>query len=492
MIKSIHELDARLRQITHAIEKELTATKLFITMFIQLDLIIDEMKMMIRAAMDYLQHLRSQINFLSIGQVTPSLISPTRLRALLLTIKSQLPALITLIADPEQELWLFYKYLTSTAVFDKGKIIIVLAIPVLRVDRQYEVHKALNVPIPLAAHTDTDSTDNILTTDSTNMIATYDLEATAFLIDKQRNKYVMLTSEESRICSNANIKWCAVTSPVYPVNIAKTYLINMFMMNDVAIREYCNRIISTSQQLPFAQHLIGLSWVIASHTELRFTLVCDDRNVDDVIVKHPLGVIQVPEKCVANNKHFALSAPYVINGQSELLDDDKQLLREVNWSNTRIWDPVIKTFPNFPSINLPGQLQDIKQVSMESMIDQLHDMREVNVKTDKAWTFWAYLSLVTGGITFVLSLAMVAYCYATKKWAKLWAILKTSSQICVCNWVQRDEDSPSLDPQMENVSDASAPRRMMSERGQESSTLMTGTEAIVQRLYPNLEEITRL
>ncbi len=138
--------------------------------------------------------------------------------------------MITLIGDPDTELWLFYRYLTSTALFERDKIIIVLTIPTLRVDKQYEVYSVINVPTALHSHTDQDIdtySDATATSETTYMLASYDLEAEGILIDKQRSRYVLLTSDEMIACSHSETQWCEVSSPVFPVNLAKVCVISL-------------------------------------------------------------------------------------------------------------------------------------------------------------------------------------------------------------------------------------------------------------------------
>lgn len=488
MISSIHELDTRLKLITAGIEKELAATKLFLGMYIQLDLIIDEIKSMLQSAMFYLEHLRSQINFLSLGKVSPSLISPNSLRSLLLTIKSQLPPLITLIGDPDTELWLFYRYLSSMALFERDKIIIILTIPTLRVDKAYEVYKAISIPIPMVSREDSDTYNNDADRTDTyqrpDMLATYDLESEVFLIDKHRNHYVLLTSEEIAMCANPHTKWCSISSPVFPVNLATQCVINLFMKNDVAIQDSCQATVSTNNKLPIAKHLTGQTWVIASNRKLTFALVCNDKHMGDVTVQYPLDVIQLSDKCVASNKYFTLVAPYVINSPVELSNNEIDLLREVNWTSSLVWSPFVKTFPKFPELKLPEPLDNIKEFPLDTLIDELQTMNQVKVKKGNPWPLRTYFTLIVGGLSLVLSLILIFYVYAFKKWGQKMGIRLCLSIMCGCNAAKqrKAEDKPAV---------TCVGRQSCLDRGNVPSTLVE-TEDIMKRLYPVLDEVTRL
>lgn len=101
--------------------------------------------------------------------------------------------MLTLIGDPQTELWLFYKHLTSMAIMDGRKI--VLSIPLLRLKDTYEVHRVHTLLLPLCPNTLLNKLQSAM-----NLIATYNVETTSFLINKARSKYALLTEAEGTLC----------------------------------------------------------------------------------------------------------------------------------------------------------------------------------------------------------------------------------------------------------------------------------------------------
>lgn len=97
----------------------------------------------------YLDDLKDQINFFILGSIYLCIISPHNLQSLLLEIKTHLQPLLTLIAHPNTELWLFYKHLSSFAIMDGRKIANVLSLPLLRLEETFEVYRIYNLPILL-------------------------------------------------------------------------------------------------------------------------------------------------------------------------------------------------------------------------------------------------------------------------------------------------------------------------------------------------------
>ena len=111
------------KRIVHLVEHSMTVIN---------ELIIGEIKMSVRDGRTNLSRLLSQIDYLALGKVSTRIITPTRLRTLLLQIQNDAPESMGLISDPKTDLWLFYRYLTTT-MFSEGEIMIVISIPLIRI-----------------------------------------------------------------------------------------------------------------------------------------------------------------------------------------------------------------------------------------------------------------------------------------------------------------------------------------------------------------------
>ena len=77
--ESLHALDNKFESLISEVKKEMYSSRYFLEIYLKLDLIITENKEMLQNAMIYLKHLRMQLNFLSIGRLTPSTISASNL-----------------------------------------------------------------------------------------------------------------------------------------------------------------------------------------------------------------------------------------------------------------------------------------------------------------------------------------------------------------------------------------------------------------------------
>ena len=122
--------------------------------------------------MHYLFDWIENTDYLALEKLSTRIIIPLRLRQLLLEIQESDPDLMALIANPKADIWSYYKYLRTTTFFLDGKIIIVIAIPMLKLDTEYEVYRVISIPIlpPVTINHSRKSRN-------TELLATYKLES---------------------------------------------------------------------------------------------------------------------------------------------------------------------------------------------------------------------------------------------------------------------------------------------------------------------------
>ena len=191
----------------------------FIEIIARLNLVLDEIKMLVKDAKYYLIDVQSQINSLAAGKISISTINPLRLRKLLLNIQENAPGYLSLICDPKKDLWMYYRHLKGNAFLRNGKIIIVLSIPMIKKDREYEVYRVMSIAVPPPI--------SINDSQQFNLLATPNLEANGFLTDKTRKNYLLLTDKQTEIYSQVNFHFCDVKNAVYPVSLSHLCIVNL-------------------------------------------------------------------------------------------------------------------------------------------------------------------------------------------------------------------------------------------------------------------------
>ena len=336
LVKSIHGLDCKLATIADALQKQIYENKYFLEMYFKLDLVINELNDMLQNGLFYLENLKTQLNFLSLGRLSMSSISPRNLRHILSEIKSKMPTTLSLIGDPAKDLFLFYRQLASSALLEYERIIIMLSIPVLHTSNPFEIYKAHGLPLSIKeVKTDKDH--------APDMIATYDLEAHGQMIDQGRTNYALLTEDEIDRCSDPSIKWCSVTKPIFPVNLAKLCLVHLFLKNSESIQKYW-RIMTLNTKLPMGVHWYDSVWAIASKTELQFSLVCEQGVSETRTTESPVQLLQILVSCIASNLYMTISSSYETNSEFDLVDSNFGFLKHINLSQARLWSLFLNLF----------------------------------------------------------------------------------------------------------------------------------------------------
>ena len=112
----------------------------FVQMYLQLESIIEEIRRTIRQASFYMEHLQLQLNMLSLGHLSPSVISPRDLQKMLTGIRHIYPLFFSYLNDPGRELWKFYQSLTCATILDHAQLLVIVAIPLLDAVNKFEVY----------------------------------------------------------------------------------------------------------------------------------------------------------------------------------------------------------------------------------------------------------------------------------------------------------------------------------------------------------------
>ena len=92
----------------------------------------------------YLEHLSSQLDMLSLGHISLSIITPENLKKLLLEMQTKLPYHLTLPEDPTENLWKYYQSLSCTTILDEDKFLVIVSVPLLDRETTFEIYKVFN------------------------------------------------------------------------------------------------------------------------------------------------------------------------------------------------------------------------------------------------------------------------------------------------------------------------------------------------------------
>ena len=184
---SVRNLDIKIQGVVKQFRKKIVKLEGFVHLFLRMKLILDDIKNMFLRAELYAEEIKLQLNMLSLGHLSPSIITPGSLKTLLLQIQKHLPPSVTLPENPSKNLWHYYKILNCISLIEDNKIIVVLNIPLLDASGTFEIYRVHNLPVPMS------SKHVIARSKATfKMVATYRLETEVIAINSDRSKYAIL------------------------------------------------------------------------------------------------------------------------------------------------------------------------------------------------------------------------------------------------------------------------------------------------------------
>ena len=429
LVKCVNLFDARLRKFEEAVQRRFEHVEMFINLYSQMDLLLSGIRDTIQRAVLYLENLRLELNMLSLNHLSPSTITPNELQSLLIQIKTKLPSSLKLPENPETNIWYFYGTLTCNTILENDKIIVMINIPLLDYNGEFDVFQAHSIPVPLHQNKSSELPD---------MVAKYNIEYSGLLINKDRSQYALLTPEELHTCGNTAIKYCSPKNVILPVNLHQLCLLALFFKDHSKVDKHCRKTVEPNAVLPMATYISSGHWLVSARTPLEFSIVCLAANgrsssMTQTIQKmsNIVDIITLKSGCHAANDFLNLPPYYEYEQQIHVPDPLNNLLTIRNKTKFRVWDSFEK-LPTFPAIELPENLKSIKQIPMDHLVTQLRGLGRVEVK-NTSWPIWVHI-LINLGIILVVVVLLYCCCIVRKNKSK-WtpnenSCLRSLANIC--------------------------------------------------------------
>jgi len=217
---------------------------------------------------DYVQHLNLQLNMLSLGHLSPSVIRPTDLRK---DIESKITNQFKFPFDPKNDLWHLYKTLTCATLIKDERLVVVISIPLLDINGRFEMYSIYN----LAINSEKINKSHGI---NINMLAQYALETNNLAVNQKKTEYFILDPGDVNSCSHGLQDFCEIKSPIYSVETSKLCVIKLFMNDLMDLHKFCKITVMTNVILPNEQYLSDGQWAVAAQNPIRFYIDCKDTN----------------------------------------------------------------------------------------------------------------------------------------------------------------------------------------------------------------------
>ena len=369
---------------------DLQILRQYLYMYMQFSSILDSAKEMINEVVGHFHNLKLSMDVLSMGQVTPSTISPSELRKLLRDIERKLPTGLQLPIDPDDNLWDFYRLMTAKTLFDDNRMLMIVDIPLVNFLQRLQIFKAYNLPVSHPEMYANQTSHGI----RKHLTAYYDIETDVIGIDPARTKYVLLHKEEAKNCIESRSKFCQITSPTYPLNVNRFCVISLFLGKGIS--ELCKVKVRPKSILPLAEHVRNGMWVVSTAVPMEFQVTCDNHGLliaDKTKVLPPIGIVSLNQSCIATSDSITLPKYYEFSS----------IVRQgvgfkIQKRNLTMWEPLEQAVkPQFGKWDLPD-LEDVEEIDMSELVKTIHTIRSVRLKTK--WKVWYTVIIVlTAGLT---------------------------------------------------------------------------------------------
>ena len=402
--EGMREIYTALRNYSKQTNSEIEDLKVFLNFYIQLQTVVANSREMMMEILAYMEDLKMQVNMLSIGKLSPNTILPSKLLDILNEVKMKLPHSLNLPLNPMKRLWDYYKILLCSTVFEEDKILIVLKIPMINNDNKLTVYKVHNLLVP---HYEVNSNQLPRKLNGKHLVAQYKLEGKAIALNKQRTKYMLLNSKESRECTKTNTNFCKLSSPMYPINAHKYCVIALLTNNKQKIKELCKTKVKLNERLPAAKSVLPGTWAISSKIALIFTITCDKgEKVKSVKIAPPVDMLYVNPGCLAHNEYFTLPSysEFESNSKININPDFRELRSRFKNQTFGLWKPLTKSNMTFNKDWNVESLKDIKELDMKELVDKINEINPIDIdESDRKWNWWEIMiSVGLAVITVVL------------------------------------------------------------------------------------------
>ena len=330
------------------------------------------------------------------GKLPFTFVPPRMLRGILRKIDKMLPPTLKLpqkILTTKHLNW-YYTFLPVTIVPGRSDILIMTTIPLVGANSQYQLFKAVSVPIPHP---------------NGKLAASYNLEAPYIAISADKASYVLLKDEEAHNCVGSISGFCPFNQPsLFIVNMPSCVLA-LFLSNQKEIDVYCKTVISTTHRVPEIRHVVNGKWLIATAKDLEMEIQCPKQNnpLVTTVVK-PVQVVNIPDECVGRTKYFLLPPHYSRKSKVGINDffDQHSILSKslLNVWNSSVMSAIDKLNIAPISQQQINHLDKIEKMPVSSLRYMLHNSAQATHEFDADWE---YVTLVILQVLFFIGFVTI-------------------------------------------------------------------------------------
>jgi len=358
----IKETDSRLAVFSRELQEYLKHQSDFLITYLQLDLMITELRESVEKSMFYMDNVKMQMDQLSLGHLAPTVLHPNELKEILTEIEDKIPDNLALPA-PIEDVWYYYKTLTCVTVIKSSKFITMVNLPLLERSSQYQVYEVHNIPLPYP---------------NSQLSAQYELETSTIAVNKEQTGYLLMTPSDLAKCSRPGSTYCTIHNPVFKLGESRLCVISLFRQDKQAIRAYCQTRVKLDTILPQAVYIRDGNWIVVSAKPLSFTVVCLKDKAYQIKTTVPIHSFQIEPACEAFAHELTLPPYYHKESRYGPTQQRDALLALHNTAALMLWEPIDNVLTGINLTELPDlpDLDEVQDVPIETLVDRLNMLQK--------------------------------------------------------------------------------------------------------------------
>jgi hypothetical protein len=233
-------------------------------------------------------HASSIMDALLSGKCGPSILSPEHLETLIISLKSELPTGLTILA-PGTSVLSIYEMAISHTITHENALWIQISIPIFSVLTVFDLFRVIGFPLAFE--------------DSTFTVG-HELRSEYLAIEQDRSQFFELTKLEMRECSRlSHPKICRLQKPIHK-SFDNACLPSLFLNKTVP---KCQTTLRQEEVNSFLR--VGPEhWIYSMSRKTALAIICPEKNAiktRDTTIKGT-GLLIIPSTCSATTKDFII------------------------------------------------------------------------------------------------------------------------------------------------------------------------------------------
>ena len=299
----LNELSRELTQLDVSIEylsdhmKQLKFSNNFLLAMLQVRNRLDMLRDGLNNMKTDLHKINEYMTSLATHKVTPNLISPYDLRNILTDVENKLKAnpKLKLPVAKEADIWSYYQFMKIEAFVEQDKLIVILALPLIDKDLQFDLFRAHNLPL---LHPEM------------RKLFSYELESPYIALRHDGHYLTIPNHDDVLTCGISNGHFCNLNTPLYPTKDSNFCIYHLLVNDGDKIEENCEMKVSDYKH-DSAVSLDENIWALSVLEPIDLHVTCLSYSYQ-IELTNNFEIVELENSCEAYNSKLILPSSNVV------------------------------------------------------------------------------------------------------------------------------------------------------------------------------------